>query len=68
MTLTEQQIETRLAALRRERAGYVARGLDDRVRSVDEQIALLSGEPTDTPRASTRLRRSGGAETRATRG
>ncbi|MER5882714.1 hypothetical protein ABT160_02680 [Streptomyces sp. NPDC001941] len=35
-----------VAALLRERAGYVARGLDDRVAAVDEQLALrgYSGE------------------------
>lgn len=33
-----------LAALKRERAGYVSRGLDDRVTQVDEQIALLRGD------------------------
>lgn len=67
MTLTDQQIETTLAALRHERAGYVARGLDARAAAVDEQIALLSGEPADQPHARTRLRRSAGAETRASR-
>lgn len=31
--------EGMIAALKRERAGYVARGLVDRVRQVDEQLA-----------------------------
>lgn len=40
-------IDNMLAALKRERAGYVSRGLDDRVAQVDEQIALLRGD--DSP-------------------
>lgn len=36
--------DSMLAALKRERAGYVARGLDDRVAQVDEQIGRLSGD------------------------
>lgn len=31
--------DSMIAALKRERAGYVARGLTDRVRQVDEQLA-----------------------------
>ena len=34
-----------LAALLSERAGYVARGLTDRVAQVDEQIKLGGGKP-----------------------
>ncbi|WP_460067381.1 hypothetical protein [Streptomyces sp. YKOK-I1] len=37
-------IDNMLAALKRERAGYESRGLDDRVAQVDEQIALLRGD------------------------
>lgn len=44
-----------LAALKRERAGYVSRGLDDRVDQVDKQIALLRGDntPQDEPQGRT---------------
>lgn len=35
----------RVAALEEERKGYVARGLDDRVAQVDEQIALARKAP-----------------------
>ncbi|WP_326597753.1 hypothetical protein [Streptomyces sp. NBC_01803] len=37
--------ERMIAALQRERAGYAARGLDDRVRQVDEQLAHYGYEP-----------------------
>jgi len=37
--------ETQVAALLNERRGYVARGLDDRVAGVDEQLRLLGQEP-----------------------
>lgn len=40
MTTPDQQI----AALKRERAGYVNRGLDERVTQVDEEIARLQAE------------------------
>ncbi|MER6956013.1 hypothetical protein [Streptomyces sp. NPDC000618] len=40
-------IDNMLAALKRERAGYVSRGLDDRVAQVDEEIARLRGD--DSP-------------------
>lgn len=41
MTTTDQQI----AALKRERAGYVARGLDARAAQVDEELARLQDVP-----------------------
>lgn len=44
--------ENMIAALKRERAGYVARGLTDRVRQVDEQLAhygVRVAEPTVEP-------------------
>ncbi|NUS74868.1 MAG: hypothetical protein HOV70_01540 [Streptomyces sp.] len=34
-----------IAALRREREGYVRRGLDDRVRQVDEQLEHFGYKP-----------------------
>lgn len=39
------QREAHIAALRREREGYVARGEKDRAKLVDEQIAHYTGEP-----------------------
>jgi hypothetical protein len=38
-----------VAALRRERAGYVARGLDERVAQVDEQLAHYGAAQADEP-------------------
>lgn len=38
--------ENMIAALKRERAGYVARGLDGRVAEVDEQLTHYGYEPT----------------------
>lgn len=38
--------ENMIAALKRERAGYVARGLDDRVAEVDEQLEHYGHKPT----------------------
>jgi hypothetical protein len=37
--------ERMIAALRRERAAYVARGNEDRVRQVDEQLKHYGAEP-----------------------
>ena len=37
--------ENMIAALKRERAGYVARGDEDRARQVDEQLARYGYEP-----------------------
>lgn len=68
MPLTDEQIEAQLRALRNERAGYAAQGKHNRARQVDEQIALLSGEPAGEPRGRTRLRRAAAAETRTPRG
>lgn len=39
-----------VAALLRERAGYVQRGLDDRIAQVDEQLKLRGHTPPDTQR------------------
>jgi hypothetical protein len=39
--------ERRVAALLRERAGLVQRGLDERVAQVDEQIKAFGGEVPD---------------------
>ncbi|MFJ4692842.1 hypothetical protein [Streptomyces sp. NPDC088766] len=37
--------DTMIAALRREREGYAALGLDDRVAEVDEQLRLRGVQP-----------------------
>lgn len=37
--------ENMIAALRRERASYAARGLDERVKLVDEQLRFYGDEP-----------------------
>lgn len=43
-----------VAALRRERAGYEARGLTERVAQVDEQLAYYGADPdTDVPQGRT---------------
>lgn len=39
-----------VAALLREREGYVARGLDDRVSQVDAQLKLRDYNPDDAPK------------------
>lgn len=56
-----------LAALKRERAAYVAAGDLDRAGQVDDQIARLGLEPTERPsrkQAGSRLRGTG-KQTRA---
>lgn len=40
---------SQIESLLRERAGYVARGLTDRVRQVDEQLSLEGYETADAP-------------------
>jgi len=65
VTLTVEQTAAQIAALRRERASYVARGLAERVAEVDAQLELL-GAPTVDPAAArrgalTRLRRAAAA-------
>jgi hypothetical protein len=43
--------ENMIAALKRERAAYVARGLEDRVAQVDEQLKHYGHEPTEAENA-----------------
>lgn len=43
--------ENMIAALKRERAGYVARGLEERVAEVDEQLAHYGYEGVQDPPA-----------------
>ncbi|MFD9319291.1 hypothetical protein ACFWDQ_16605 [Streptomyces sp. NPDC060053] len=45
MSDTPQTEDPMVAALLRERAGYVGRGMDDRVAQVDEQLRLRGAEP-----------------------
>lgn len=40
MTVNAEEARKRIAALRRERTGYVAAGKEDRVKLVDDQIEL----------------------------
>lgn len=66
--MTDEQKNAEIAALRRELAGYEARGLADRAALVRARLADLAGEPAPAePKrgrvTSTRLRQSG-AETR----
>jgi hypothetical protein len=62
--MTEEQIRSLIAAYRTERLGYVARGLDDRVRQVDEQIEILGGSVPANQAQATRRPRGAGRETR----
>jgi hypothetical protein len=45
MTDAPQTEDPMVAALLREREGYVGRGMDDRVAQVDEQLRLRGVEP-----------------------
>lgn len=45
MTDAPQTEDPMVAALLREREGYVGRGMDDRVAQVDEQLKLRGHEP-----------------------
>lgn len=47
-----------VAALLRERAGYVNRGLDDRVAQVDEQLALRGYTPPGGKQKSAQVSRT----------
>lgn len=47
---TARGADPMIEALEAERAGYVAKGLDDRVAQVDEQLALRRGEAPKTRR------------------
>jgi hypothetical protein len=44
----KEKAEAELVALQHERAGYVLRGLQDRVAQVDEQIKLRGGKPQES--------------------
>ncbi|MET9965449.1 hypothetical protein ABZZ80_05860 [Streptomyces sp. NPDC006356] len=47
-----------VAALLREREGYVGRGMDDRVAQVDEQLKLRGAEPPTDSKGGNRTDRS----------
>lgn len=67
--MTEPQTEDPMvAALLREREGYVGRGMDDRVAQVDEQLKLRGVEPPDAGKSSTPQSRSTPPKGRRTRG
>ncbi|MFC8201282.1 hypothetical protein ACFUTV_38685 [Streptomyces sp. NPDC057298] len=57
MSEEPQTEDPMVAALLREREGYVGRGMDDRVAQVDEQLALrghkLAGKSGQSPTRST---------------
>jgi hypothetical protein len=65
MTDAPQTEDPMVAALLREREGYVGRGMDDRVAQVDEQLRLRGVEPPAAPRrpASATARPAGGVAT-----
>lgn len=46
MSQEPQTEDPMVAALLREREGYAGRGMDDRVKQVDEQLALRGHKPT----------------------
>jgi hypothetical protein len=67
MTDAPQTEDPMVAALLREREGYVVRGMDDRVAQVDEQLALRGHKPDDAKPAARSTtpkgRRAKGTET-----
>ncbi|MFE1424366.1 hypothetical protein ACFW6C_02155 [Streptomyces fungicidicus] len=65
MTEVPQTDDPMVAALLREREGYVSRGLDDRVAQVDEQLRLRGYErPADATSASSRATQPKGRQPR----
>lgn len=67
--MTEPQSEDPMvAALLRERAGYVGRGMNDRVAQVDEQLKLRGVEPPadDKPAGASRSTPPKGRRARST--
>lgn len=67
--MTEPQTEDPMvAALLRERAGYVVRGMNDRVDQVDEQLKLRGVEPPadDKPAPASRSTAPKGRRARGT--
>jgi hypothetical protein len=51
-----EQRAAHIAALRAERDGYERRGLPDRAKQVDAQIAAFAPEQAEAPKRSTRQR------------
>jgi hypothetical protein len=69
MTDAPQTDDPMVAALLREREGYVARGMDDRVAQVDEQLRLRGATPpadSGTPAAPSRSAPPKGRRARST--
>ncbi|PKT71863.1 hypothetical protein CW362_16520 [Streptomyces populi] len=58
MTDAPQTDDPMVAALLREREGYVGRGMDDRVAQVDEQLRLRGATPPADDRTSEASTRS----------
>jgi hypothetical protein len=68
MTDAPQTEDPMVAALLREREGYVGRGMDDRVAQVDEQLRLRGVEPPAAPKADASVSRSTPPKGRRARG
>lgn len=68
MTDAPQTEDPMIAALLREREGYVQRGMDARVTQVDEQLRLRGVEPPTADKSSTPQSRSTPPKGRRTRG
>jgi hypothetical protein len=65
--MTESQSEDPMvAALLRERVGYVGRGMDDRVAQVDEQLKLRGVEPPADGKPASRSTSPKGRRARST--
>jgi hypothetical protein len=62
--MTEEQMKAQRDALHAERLGYVNRGLEDRVRAVDAELARLGGRVPANQAQATRRPRGAGRETR----
>ena len=56
--ITEEQRAAKIAALVVERAGYVSRGLTDRVAAVDAELRRLGAEGTTPAKRATRRKAS----------
>lgn len=63
---TEEQRETKVAALLREREGYAVRGKDDRIAAVDVELARLGAAPVEPSPAATPKARAAKRPARAT--
>ncbi|MFG2002300.1 hypothetical protein ACGFNU_24420 [Spirillospora sp. NPDC048911] len=57
-----QALDPMVAALLREREGYVQRGMDDRVAQVDEQLRIRGHQPPAVPAKTGKGSRSSSAQ------